>query len=134
MVSSPSVSSAAPPVVSPPPPIAVPPAALPPTAAPAPAAAAPTVPKTIDCAAASRAVAADPFATSAYEQLAECSARAGRHSEVIARMRTALRDNPDWARGYLHLGRAFRATGDEPQAKSALAKACSAGVAEACGL
>jgi cytochrome c-type biogenesis protein CcmH/NrfG len=47
-------------------------------------------------------------------------------------MRIALRDNPEWARGWLHLGRAQQALGQTAQARVSLAKACAAGVSEAC--
>jgi cytochrome c-type biogenesis protein CcmH/NrfG len=87
-----------------------------------------------DCSTHEKAIQADPFAVAAYDRFAECELKAGRSGEVVKRMRTALRDNPDWARGWLHLGRAYKALGDAVQAKAALAKACAASVAEACGL
>jgi cytochrome c-type biogenesis protein CcmH/NrfG len=89
--------------------------------------------KVADCSSHERAFGADPFATAAYDQWAECASKAGRHADVSKRMRVALRDNPDWSRGWLHLGRACRALGDATQAKAALTKACAAGVTEACG-
>jgi cytochrome c-type biogenesis protein CcmH/NrfG len=78
------------------------------------------------------AVKADPFATAAYQKLAECEHQAGRHQEVVARMRMAIRDNPEWTRGWYYLGRAQKALGQAARAKPALAKACAAGVSEAC--
>jgi tetratricopeptide (TPR) repeat protein len=97
-----------------------------PTAAPA---AAPA-----DCSAHQRAFKANPFNTGAYDKWAECTLKSGRHDEVIRIMRIAIRDNPEFGRGWLHLGSAYRAKGNQPQAKSAFAKACSAGVAAACGM
>jgi len=151
-VAAPAVATAAPPVApmsaTPPPsqaspapavtgsPVMVPAPAAPaaataalPAAAPAPRAA----PPSSDCSAHERAIAADPFATAAYDQWAECAAKAGRHADIVRRMRTALRDNPEWSRGLWHLGRAFKAQGDVAQAKAAFAKACTAGVSEGCG-
>jgi len=48
-------------------------------------------------------------------------------------MRVATRDNPDFARGFYHLGRAYKAKGDQASARTYLGKACSSGIAEACG-
>jgi tetratricopeptide (TPR) repeat protein len=112
-------------------------AAAPPTAA-TDASAAPslggttTVSSAADCKALETLVEGDPFDTKAYEKLALCLASKQRHQEVASQMRTALRDNPDWPRGWLHLGRAQRAMGQKQPATSSLKKACKAGVAEAC--
>jgi tetratricopeptide (TPR) repeat protein len=115
-----------------PPPEATPPA--PPTPKPAPAAAAApkAAPLSTDCSVYEKKFSSDPFNTEAYEKFAECASKAGRHSDVVARLRIGVRDNPDFHRGYLHLGRAFKALGQAGQAKSALEKACTAGVTEAC--
>jgi tetratricopeptide (TPR) repeat protein len=112
------------------PPAATPPAATPPAAAP-PAAAAPAA--SADCSAHERAFKADPFNTDAYDKFADCALAAGRHDDVIRAMRIATRDNPDFSRGFLHLGRAYKAKGMAQSAKGYFAKACSAGVPEACG-
>jgi tetratricopeptide (TPR) repeat protein len=113
------------------------PGVAPAPAAPAPAAPAPSAPPpapaAVDCSAHQQAFKADPFNTDAYDKYAECAAQAGQHDDIIKYMRIALRDNPDFSRGWLHMAKAFRAKGNEPQAKSAFAKACSAGVPEACG-
>ena len=116
--------------VAPAAPVAAPPAppAPPVTKPPAPA------PPSTDCSAHEKAISADPFATAAYDKFVECAMNARRYNDVIQRMRTAIRDNPDYARGYFHLGRAYKAIGDQVQAKTALAKACAAGVSEACGM
>jgi tetratricopeptide (TPR) repeat protein len=116
------------PTPTPPAPTPAPPTPAPPTPAPKPAVA------STDCSAHEKAIAADPFATAAYDKLVECAARAGRHTEIVRRMRTAIRDNPGYARGYLHLGQAYKALNDQVQAKAAFAKACAAAVSEACGL
>ena len=116
--------------VNPPTPVA-PPKAPPPPPPPAPK---PTPPPSTDCSVHEKAISADPFATAAYDKFAECAMNARRYSDIIQRMRTAIRDNPDYTRGYFHLGRAYKATGDQVQAKAALGKACAAGVAEACGM
>jgi tetratricopeptide (TPR) repeat protein len=105
-----------------------------PSAAPTPAPAAPVAAAATDCSAHERAFKANPFNTGAYDKWAECSLKSGKHDEVIRYMRIAIRDNPEFGRGWLHLGSAYRAKGNQPQAKSAFAKACSAGVAEACGM
>ncbi len=99
---------------------------------PSPSAPAPT--KTADCSAFERAFTADPFALEAYDKFATCAFAAGRYPEIIKRIRVALRDNPEFHRGWMHLGKALKATGDMTQSKIALTKACNAGVAEACGL
>jgi len=125
------------PAAPPPAPVAPPaPAVVTPAPAPKPPAAAPPAPAppSTDCSAHEKAISADPFATAAYDKFVECAMNARRYGDIIQRMRTAIRDNPDYARGYFHLGRAYKATGDQVQAKTALAKACAAGVAEACGM
>ena len=90
-------------------------------------------PRRTDCRAEEQKIAQDPFSHDAYEGFAVCAAALGKHAEVQRRMRIALRDNPDFARGWLHLGRAQRALGDAGAAKAAFAKDCAAGVSEACG-
>jgi len=55
-----------------------------------------------------------------------------KHRTILKRMRTALRDNPDYARGWLHLGRAYHALGQNVASANALAKACAKGIEEAC--
>lgn len=112
---------------------ATPAPATPPAPAPAPAPR-PAPAPSADCSVHEKAFRADPFATSAYDQYADCALKAGRAADVVKHIRMALRDNPDWSRGWLHLGRAFKAQGDAVQAKAAFAKACAASVAEACGL
>lgn len=117
---------AAKPAVTAKPPVISPPAARPPAAKPAPAAA--------DCSTFERAFTSDPFALEAYDRFAACAYAAGRYKDVIKRMRVALRDNPDFHRAWMHLGKALKATGELTQSKIAISRACSAGVAEACGL
>jgi tetratricopeptide (TPR) repeat protein len=89
-------------------------------------------PRPADCRAAEREISRDPFATQAYERFARCALALGRNADVVRRMRIALRDNPDFARGWLHLGRAQQALGDTAGARASLAKACAGGVTEAC--
>jgi tetratricopeptide (TPR) repeat protein len=86
------------------------------------------------CAAHAKAVKANPFDTAAYDRLVPCLHKAGRQQEIVARMRTALRDNPDYARGWLHLGQAQQALKQTSAARASFAKACELGVAEACSL
>lgn len=110
------------------------PVATPSPAAPTPAPSAPVAALPTDCSAHQRAFKANPFNTGAYDKWAGCSLKSGKHDEVIRIMRIAIRDNPEFGRGWLHLGSAYKAKGNQPQAKSAFAKACSAGVAAACGM
>ncbi|MCA9672240.1 MAG: hypothetical protein KC503_41890, partial [Myxococcales bacterium] len=97
-------------------------------ARPAPAAAAP-----VNCDAQMAKFKSDPFATKSYDAWAACASRAGRHADVVRYMRIAIRDNPDFKRGWLHLGNAQKALGQTAQAKASWAKACAGSVAEACG-
>mgnify|MGYP001544554668 CR=1 FL=1 len=86
-----------------------------------------------DCSAHDAAIKKDPFDTKAYDAFARCSLARKDHAAVLRRMRIAIRDNPEWAKGWLHLGTAYQAAGKSAQAKSAFAKACSAGVPGSCG-
>jgi tetratricopeptide (TPR) repeat protein len=105
-----------------------PPAPATPTAATPAASAAPA-----DCSAHKAAFKSNPFDTEAYSKFAECALAAGKQDEVIKHMRIATRDNPDYARGWLYLGRAYTAAGRSEDAKHALERACEAGIQEACG-
>lgn len=84
------------------------------------------------CAPQLKIIEADPFATAAYDKFAECAANQGKDEEIIRRMRMALRDNPDFSRGWLHLAKALRRRGDNEAARSAFFKACSLGIPEGC--
>ena len=86
----------------------------------------PAKPQPVDCRAHQKAVEADPFATQAYERLAACLAAEKDHPKALRFMRIAVRDNPDYPRGWLHMGRAQRALGRQAEAKASLAKACQA--------
>jgi predicted Zn-dependent protease len=86
-----------------------------------------------DCSQYERTVRKSPFNTEAYSQFAECALRAGRHMDVVAKMRVAVRDNPDYSRGWFYMGQAYKAAGKRDQASRSFKKACAAGVAEACG-
>lgn len=110
----------------------------------APAAVAPVAPRaaapapkiarrdTSDCRQLLSVVQGDPFATDAYEKLAMCFSAHAQHDELVKHMRTALRDNPAWVRGWLHLARAQAASGQGGSAAVSLRKACQEGVTEAC--
>jgi len=125
----PSPPTTPPPAARKPPRVTQPGAGRRPPVAPAPRVA---QPRARDCNGLQRAIAADPFATESYERFARCAREGGKHHEIVRHMRIALRDNPDWARGWLHLGRAQQALGQTAQASASLAKACAAGVSEAC--
>jgi tetratricopeptide (TPR) repeat protein len=113
---------------------AAPAPAAPVPAAPAAAVPAPAAPAGAgNCGAFEAKFKQNPFDTASYDQWGECSLKVGRNDDVIKRMRIAIRDNPDFTKGWYHLGRALKAKGQAPSAKSAFAKACAAGVAEACG-
>ncbi|MBW2732240.1 MAG: tetratricopeptide repeat protein [Deltaproteobacteria bacterium] len=79
-----------------------------------------------------KAFASDPFATKAYDAFAECALKRKEHAKVVKTMKMAIRDNPDFARGWFQLGRAYQAQGKAQQARRALARACKAGVNQAC--
>lgn len=85
-----------------------------------------------DCSVHEAAIKSNPFAISAYEAFVRCAQSKGLHAEIITKMRIAVRDNPEYARGFLHLGLAHRALGQSEPAAAALGEACKGGVAEAC--
>ena len=84
------------------------------------------------CAASEAAIKKDPFDTAVYDRYGRCAAARKDYASLIRRMRVAIRDNPEWAKGWFYLGLAYRATGKGALAKSAFAKACSAGVSGSC--
>jgi tetratricopeptide (TPR) repeat protein len=113
-------------------PVAVRPVVKPtPTKTPKPAAVAPA-PVAASCATHEAAIKKDPFDTKAYDGYASCALARKDYAAVMRRMRVAIRDNPEWAKGWLHLGIAYKALGQAGRAKSAFAKACSAGVPGSC--
>ena len=125
------------PAPAPPPPPAPPPAPAPPTPPPAPAPAPAPAPKPapvvqVDCTVFQKAFTANPFDTGAYDKWAVCTLKQGKHNDVIKRIRIAVRDNPDYTKGWLRLGEAYKAAGNTAMAASSFKKACSAGVKEAC--
>lgn len=90
-------------------------------------------PASADCNAHLKAIKADPFATDAYDRYAACAKAQGKYADIVRRMRIAVRDNPDFARGWLHMAEAHDKLGEKGRAKSAYAKACEGGIAAACG-
>ena len=109
--------------------------AAPPIPSAPPVAAAAPVPSagSSDCAVHERAFKADPFNTDAYDRFGDCALAAGRHDDVLRAMRIATRDNPEFVRGLLHMGRALKAKGMPDRARGYLSKACNSGVPAACG-
>ena len=79
-----------------------------------------------------KAFTANPFDTGAYDKWAVCSLKQGKHADVIKRIRMAVRDNPDYTKGWLRLGQAYKAAGKAAQAAASFKKGCAAGVKEAC--
>lgn len=104
-----------------------------PKPAPPPKPVPPPKPKVQDCTPFAKAIKDNPFDTKAYENLAECKLASKKYREVERSMRVAIRDNPDWPRGWYHIGRAYTALKKTGQAKRAYGKACKQGVTEACG-
>ena len=100
--------------------------------APAPKVAPAPAPVPRDCSVHVKAFTANPFDTGAYDKYAVCSLAQGKHAEVIKRIRIALRDNPDYTKGWYRLGLAYKAAGNTTRAAASFKKACAAGVKEAC--
>ena len=76
----------------------------------------------------------NPFDTVAYEDFARCAKRIDAHLDIVRHMRMALRDNPEFARGWLHLGLAQIALGRKAYGEASLKRACQAGVSQACAM
>ena len=124
-------------------PVPAPPTAATPAPKPAPVAVKPApapvpkpAPKPVvkeDCSVHQKAFTANPFDTKAYDKYAVCALKDGKHADVIKRLRMAVRDNPDYVKGWLRLGQAYKAAGNAGQASAAFKKACSSGVSAACG-
>lgn len=86
------------------------------------------------CAAHEAAIKKNPFDTAAYQRFAVCSRKRSEHAAAIKRLRVGVRDNPEWAEGWLHLGLSYKATGQSARAKRAFARACKGKATAACGL
>ena len=84
------------------------------------------------CRAERAAVKAAPLETASYDQLARCALAERDFAQLIRSLRTALRDNPAYARGWLHLAQAYEGLGQIAAAKRAYRRACGGGVNSAC--
>ncbi len=86
-----------------------------------------------DCTEFDKAIKKDPFDTSAYESYARCYLAKKQFKQVIKKLKTGVRDNPGFHRGWFYLGEGYSGAGDDDQAKFAYSRACKKGVTEACG-
>lgn len=107
-----------------------------PVARPAPVVAKPVARPVVpaSCASHEAAIKKNPFDTAAYQRFAICSRKRGEHAAAVKRLRVGVRDNPEWAEGWLHLGLSYKALGQSARAKRAFARACKGKATAACGL